>query len=47
MAAFDEETFGPVAALVRARDVDEAVRLANHSAYGLGASIWSMAVFPS
>jgi succinate-semialdehyde dehydrogenase/glutarate-semialdehyde dehydrogenase len=41
MAAFDEETFGPVAAVVRARDVEDAVRLANCSRYGLGASVWT------
>jgi succinate-semialdehyde dehydrogenase/glutarate-semialdehyde dehydrogenase len=41
MAAFDEETFGPVAAVVRADDAAEAVRLANCSRYGLGASIWT------
>ncbi len=41
MAAFDEETFGPVAAVIRADDPDEAVRLANRSPYGLGASIWT------
>jgi succinate-semialdehyde dehydrogenase/glutarate-semialdehyde dehydrogenase len=41
MAAFDEETFGPVAAVIRVRDEAEAVRLANASAYGLGASIWT------
>src|SRR5579884_1625341 len=41
MPAFDEETFGPVAAVVRVRDEAEAVRLANASAYGLGASIWT------
>ncbi|RAL22263.1 NADP-dependent succinic semialdehyde dehydrogenase [Lujinxingia litoralis] len=41
MPAFDEETFGPVAAVVRARDVDDAIRLANTSAYGLGASLWT------
>jgi succinate-semialdehyde dehydrogenase / glutarate-semialdehyde dehydrogenase len=39
--AFDEETFGPVAAVVRAKDADDAVRLANLSRYGLGASIWT------
>jgi acyl-CoA reductase-like NAD-dependent aldehyde dehydrogenase len=41
MAAFDEETFGPVAAVIAARDIDDAIRLANQSRYGLGASIWS------
>lgn len=41
MPAFDEETFGPVAALIRARDVEDAIRLANLSKYGLGASIWT------
>ncbi|TMC73744.1 MAG: NAD-dependent succinate-semialdehyde dehydrogenase [Chloroflexi bacterium] len=41
MPAFKEETFGPVAAVVRVRDADEAVRVANDSAYGLGASIWT------
>jgi succinate-semialdehyde dehydrogenase/glutarate-semialdehyde dehydrogenase len=41
MAAFDEETFGPVAAVVQARDVDEAVDLATATEYGLGASIWT------
>jgi succinate-semialdehyde dehydrogenase/glutarate-semialdehyde dehydrogenase len=41
MAVFDEETFGPVAAVIRARDTDEAVELANRSRFGLGASIWT------
>jgi succinate-semialdehyde dehydrogenase / glutarate-semialdehyde dehydrogenase len=41
MAAFDEETFGPVAAVVRAKNAEEAVELANQSRYGLGASIWT------
>ena len=41
IAAFDEETFGPVAAVVRANNADDAIRLANLSRYGLGASIWT------
>jgi succinate-semialdehyde dehydrogenase / glutarate-semialdehyde dehydrogenase len=41
MAAFDEETFGPLAAVTRARDADHAVELANRSEYGLGASVWT------
>jgi succinate-semialdehyde dehydrogenase/glutarate-semialdehyde dehydrogenase len=41
MPAFDEETFGPVAAVIRAKDGMDAVRLANDSPFGLGASIWS------
>jgi len=41
MTAFREETFGPVAAVVRARDTQDAVRLANATEYGLGASLWT------
>lgn len=41
MAAFDEETFGPAAAIVRAADADEAIALANRTSFGLGASIWT------
>ncbi|MDB5580124.1 MAG: gabD [Bradyrhizobium sp.] len=41
MAAFDEETFGPAAAIIRARDEAEAITLANRTAFGLGASVWS------
>ncbi len=41
MPAFDEETFGPVAAVVRAKDEADAIRIANASQYGLGASVWT------
>lgn len=41
MAAFDEETFGPVAALVRVPDLDAAIALANNSRFGLGAAAWT------
>ena len=41
MAAFDEETFGPVAAISRVRDVQEAIDLANRTRFGLGASSWT------
>ena len=39
--AFDEETFGPVAALTRAKDEREAIGLANTSTFGLGCSLWT------
>ncbi|WP_109126065.1 NAD-dependent succinate-semialdehyde dehydrogenase [Dyella sp. C11] len=41
MAAFDTETFGPLAAIIEARDADHAVELANHSEYGLSGNVWS------
>jgi len=36
-----EEQFGPALPIVKYSDIDEAVRLANDSPYGLGASVWS------
>jgi succinate-semialdehyde dehydrogenase / glutarate-semialdehyde dehydrogenase len=39
--AFREEVFGPVAAVFRVRDAEEAVDLANDNRYGLGASAWT------
>ncbi|MBD3672875.1 MAG: NAD-dependent succinate-semialdehyde dehydrogenase [Planctomycetaceae bacterium] len=41
MAAFDEETFGPVAALTVASQEDEAIQFANQTRFGLGASLWT------
>jgi succinate-semialdehyde dehydrogenase/glutarate-semialdehyde dehydrogenase len=41
MPVFREETFGPVAAVVRVADQDEAIALANDTRYGLGAAVWS------
>ena len=41
MAVFCEETFGPVAAVIRVQDVATAIRLANQSEFGLAAAIWS------
>ena len=41
MPVFREETFGPVAAVIRARDTDHAVELANDSKFGLGGNLWT------
>ncbi|MEB2782312.1 NAD-dependent succinate-semialdehyde dehydrogenase [Algoriphagus sp. C2-6-M1] len=41
MAAFDEETFGPLAAMIKAKDVDEAFRLADQSRFGLGTTVFT------
>jgi len=39
--AYKEELFGPVASLFRARDLQDAIRIANDSRFGLGASAWT------
>jgi succinate-semialdehyde dehydrogenase/glutarate-semialdehyde dehydrogenase len=39
--AHKEELFGPVASVFRAKDVDDAIRIANDSRFGLGASAWT------
>lgn len=41
MCAFNEETFGPVMAVVKANSLDHALKLANNSDYGLGAGVWT------
>ena len=41
MAVYHEETFGPVAAVITAEDLDDAVRIANDTEFGLGAAIFT------
>ena len=41
MACMREETFGPTVPIMKVRDTEEAVRLANDSPYGLQASVWT------
>lgn len=41
MRAYHEELFGPVAIVIRARDEEDALQIANDSPYGLGGSVWT------
>jgi succinate-semialdehyde dehydrogenase/glutarate-semialdehyde dehydrogenase len=41
MPAYDDEIFGPVASLIHAKDEEDAIRIANDSVFGLGASLWT------
>lgn len=41
MPAYDEEVFGPVAAVIMARDEEDAIRIANDTPYGLGAAVFT------
>jgi benzaldehyde dehydrogenase (NAD) len=41
MALYRDESFGPVVSIIRARDTDDAVRIANDSEYGLSSSVFT------
>jgi len=41
MPAYHEELFGPVAVIIKVKDIEEAIRVANDTNYGLGAAIFS------
>ncbi len=41
MPVYDEETFGPVSAIIPVKNEEEAIKVANDSRFGLGGSLWS------
>lgn len=41
MPAYEEELFGPVAAIIKAKDEEDAIRIANESKFGLGAAVFT------
>ena len=41
MPAYEQETFGPVSAIIAVKDEEEAIKVANDSEFGLGGSVWS------
>jgi succinate-semialdehyde dehydrogenase/glutarate-semialdehyde dehydrogenase len=41
MPAYHEETFGPVASVIRVKDAEDALRVANDTDFGLGSAIWT------